>query len=477
VRLKFAKSGWRAKPVPKACDYESVGKLDKMAQDNEERKREHRKKAEANYRKAHAPQLSPTKAKRNAKLRESLERRQAAVAETMATAEGQNKENPFDARWTGWLRSEGLQSDEGTQSPAPLLSMRQLQRACRKVAGLPPLSSAEMDEALRKMKVSDLLSPSNPDVACVTAEQAKKWVREQQHIMCWNRVQSSTAGLPIASATKVLADMIADEQRLPETRWPNLGPRHKVPRAHFVEDRPKIVFETNEETHYREVLQMSDAEQMELAKAQAAITVKLMQEQQQAAGAAAAERHGMQDISSHPQESDDVCNTTSGVEAATWLPAAGSQDDEDGEAVEAPLYVKAAEVVTKQKRTEEWVDSDVTWEKIASTHADPRAVTWNDLAHGESETSPGVASATAASALPAAPTEKGVGTSSHSFHRNARVFHATPTPGEKYMERKIALDVQKQELLALEAQRARKRAARAQKKNELLRLAAELPPA
>jgi len=338
-----------------------------------------------------------------------------------------------------------------------------------------------MDEALRKMKISELLPPSNPDVACVTAEQAKKWVREQQHIMCWNRVQSSAAGLPIASATKVLADMIADEQRLPETRWPNLGPRHKVPRAHFVEDRPKMVFETKEETHYREVLQMSDAEQMEVAKAQAAITVKLMQEQQQAAGAAAAERQGTQDTSSsHPQATDDVSDTTSGLEAAAWPPAAGSQDDEDGEAVEAekvPLHVRAAEVVTKQERTEEWVDSDVTWEKIASTSADPRAVTWNDLAQGESETPPGVESAPAALALPAAPTEKGAGTSSHSLHPNARVYHATPTPGEKFMERKIALDVQKQELLALEAQRARKRAARAQKKNELLRLAAELPPA
>eukprot|EP01043_Picozoa_sp_COSAG02_P031603 COSAG02_NODE_2070_length_9937_cov_21.671885_4_plen_95_part_00 len=90
---------------------------------------------------------------------------------------------------------------------------------------------------------------------------------------------------------------------------------------------------------------------------------------------------------------------------------------------------------------------------------------------------PGVESAPAALALPAAPTEKGAGTSSHSLHPNAGVYHATPTPGEKFMERKIALDVQKQELLALEAQRARKRAARAQKKNELLRLAAELPPA
>jgi hypothetical protein len=179
-----------------------------------------------------------------------------------------------------------------------------------------------------------------------------------------------------------------------------------------------------------------------------------------------------------------VYDTTNGPDASA-SPAGSAHDDEDGEAVEAeivPLYVKAAEVVTHQERTKEWVDADVTWEKIASTTADPRAVTWNDLAQVESGTGHGSTTAPAAPAAPAASgasTEKSVGTISHSFdQQNARAYHATPTsPGEKYMERKIAMDVQKKELLALEAQRARKRAARAQQKNELLRLAADLPPA
>ena len=444
LKLRFAKGGWRAKPVPKACDCESVGRLDKMAQLDEERKRRNREKAEANYRKAQAPHLSPTTSKRSAKIRASLDKRQAAVAHAAGAVEGQNKDNPFEQRWAGWLRSEGLQSD-ASQSLNPMLSMRQLQRACRKVAGLPPLSGAEMEHALRKMKISDLVSPSNPDVACVTAEQAKKWVREQQHILCWNRVQSSAAGLPLASATKVLADIIADEHRLPETRWPNLGPRHKVPRAHFVEDRPKIVFETTDETHYREVLQMSDAEQMELAKAQAAITVKLMQEQQQQAGAAAGRHEGHREMQVSP------------------------------EAEAERLYANVAKVATKQERAEESVDADVAWEQAASADADPRAVTWNDLAQAGSGDQGSGAAPTSTS--PPAPTEKSTVTSLHNLAQNTATEYAAPTPGDMYMARKTALDIQKQELLALEAQRARKRAARAQHKNELLRLAAELPPA
>ena len=504
LKLSFAKGGWRAKPVPKACDLDSVGKLEQMAEADEQRKQKNRAKAEENYRNAAAPQLSPTKAKRSAKLRESVEKRHAAVAAEVAAEEGQNKENPFDQRWNGWMRSEGLVFEGERGRPAPLLSMRQLQRACRKVAGLPPLTGAEMEHALSEMTINSIITPhSNPDTGCITTEQAKKWVREQQHIMCWSRVQSSTAGLPVPAAAKVMADILADEHRLPETRWPNLGPRHKQPRNQFVEDRPKIVFETNAEVYHREILQMSEAERMEMARAQAELSVRVMQQGQgrgqQGSGAddggaadwrqevddaiaAVAGSAQLHDATGHEEEEEEEegLSYDPGAEQMDRLQEAAEADGAGDEAEQeeqepVPFYVKAAEVVTKQRRTEEWVDSDDAAAAVAAAAGGggggSKGVTWNDEPKEPSEAeqnvdrSGGTAAAAAAAASTAASTAAVA----------APPAAAAPTPGEKYLERKSAQDLQKEELLALEAQKARKRAARAQEKNELLRLAAELP--
>ena len=101
-------------------------------------------------------------------------------------------------------------------------------------------------------------------------------------------------------------------------------------------------------------------------------------------------------------------------------------------------------------------------------------MTWNDEPKEPSEAeqnvdrSGGTAAAAAAAAAAAS-------TAASTTAVAAPPAAAAPTPGEKYLERKSAQDLQKEELLALEAQKARKRAARAQEKNELLRLAAELP--
>ena len=91
-----------------------------------------------------------------------------------------------DIKWT----PEAWESEDIVPRLPRNVSVRQLQRACRKVAGLPPLSGADMDNALCKMKIDDFPSPSNPDVGCITAKQARKWVRGQQRILCWSRGHS-----------------------------------------------------------------------------------------------------------------------------------------------------------------------------------------------------------------------------------------------------------------------------------------------
>lgn len=492
LKLSFTKAGWRAKPVPKACDLDSVGKLDEMAAVDEERKRMNREKAKENFRKVQAPQLSPRSGSRKAKMQESIDRRHAA-ATVADEAAGGNKESGFDARWNSWMRHEGLVFDDATSGPprrlnhTALLSMRQLQRACRKVAGLPPLTDAEMEGALDEMKADDMTPHSNPDTACVTTDQAKKWVRQQQHIMCWGRVQASaTGGLEQSRAVKVLADILADEYRLPETRWPNLGSRAPQPRSTFVEDRPKIVFETNQEKFQREVdMHMTDEELMELSRAQAEMTVKVMdvartghrwrQEVDDAIAVAAA---GLP-----PPLVLGTDDFVGGAPAAEELDEASAMQALDGrvyqdeeEPLPSPNIVAAtaaAEMVATQERTEEYVQQHAATAPQPEKAYPGGIVTWKDLATDSLPTATQEQAPVTSSSAAALTATMNSSYSAGQYQAKEKKRNLTSLPAEKYTEWKNAKDLQKEELLALEAQAARKRAARSQQKMELARLASQ----
>ena len=150
--------------------------------------------------------------------------------EMMRDEQLRGKENVvagFDDRWSAWLETERVA--EGSD----YLSVSQLSRALDKVAGLLPMSEAEANLALDQMGVADGWARKNHDTHAVPQEIAKRWVRQRQHEACWKRVQKSAehSNRPGPSAVKVLADILADDYRLAETRWPHLGPRTRPQRS------------------------------------------------------------------------------------------------------------------------------------------------------------------------------------------------------------------------------------------------------
>ena len=150
--------------------------------------------------------------------------------EMMRDEQLRGKENVvagFDDRWSAWLETE--RAAEGSD----YLSVSQLSRALDKVAGLLPMSEAEANLALDQMGVADGWARKNHDTHAVPQEIAKRWVRQRQHEACWKRVQKSAehSNRPGPSAVKVLADILADDYRLAETRWPHLGPRTRPQRS------------------------------------------------------------------------------------------------------------------------------------------------------------------------------------------------------------------------------------------------------